>query len=248
VIEENRIKRTTALDAGTAYVLTSCLRSVLSPYGTGAGLQGWLGERPAAGKTGTTDDELEAWFVGYTRELACAVYVGYDHREKSLPGTGGAVAGPIWADFMGTALQNAPVSEWAVPANVTWAEVCDETNLLAGQWCPSWHYEVFLRAALPPVDTGLTSQHGNSTGDLLRGLVLPETASPGGGETPGSAYSSNAPPGSVATKVPIIIPEDTKVPGLIQGASQVQPLLPTQPETPFPLPGFEEWWRKLFPQ
>lgn len=251
VIEENRVKRTTALDGGTAYVLTSCLRSVLSPYGTGAGLKAWLGDRPAAGKTGTTDDELEAWFVGYTRELACAVYVGWDHREKSLPGTGGAVAGPIWADFMGTALQDAPMKEWTVPSNVTWAEVCDETNLLAGPGCLSRHYEVFLRDVLPPADTGQAWQHGAPTGDLLRGLVLPETVSPGTpgtSGTPGTVYSENAPPGSVAVKVPIIVPEEASIPGLIPRAQPIQPVQPPAgPETPFPLPGFDDLWRRLFP-
>jgi 1A family penicillin-binding protein len=159
VIEENRVKRTPALDAGTAYVLTSVLRSVLGPYGTGAGLGAWLGSRPAAGKTGTTDGQLEAWFVGYTRELACTVYVGWDHREKSLPGTGGAVAGPIWADFVGTALRDVPVKDWTAPPNVTWTEVCDDTNLLAGPGCPSRHYEVFLKDALPPVDTAPAERH-----------------------------------------------------------------------------------------
>ncbi len=220
VIEEDRVRRSTALDAGTAYVLTSVLRSVLGPYGTGAGLQSFLGSRPAAGKTGTTDSQLEAWFVGYTRELACAVYVGWDNREKSLAGTGGAVAGPIWADFMGTALRNVPVKEWTVPPNVTWAEVCDQTNLLAGPGCTSRHYEVFLRAAMPPTDTTLASGHRPAGADILQGLLL-----------------------SDLTKVPSIRAEEATVPGLIPKAGP-----PAQPETPFPLPGWDDWLRRLFPK
>lgn len=252
VIEENRVKRTPVLDPGTAYVLTSCLRSVLGPYGTGNGLKTWLGDRPAAGKTGTTDDQLEAWFVGYTPELACAVYVGYDHREKSLPATGGAIAGPIWAAFMGEALRDAPIVEWTVPSNVVWAEVCDDTNLLAGPGCPSRHYEVFLRGALPPMDTGTWWQHGLWSGDpedALRGLLLPETVTPGQG---GQAPSVTVPPGAVATEVPIIIPEETYIPGLIPKGQPVVPLQPQDPPTdtnpPLPVPDFEDLWRRLFPR
>jgi len=150
VIEENRIRRTPVLDPGTCYIMTSILRSVLGPGGTGEGLDGFLGGRPAAGKTGTTDDQLEAWFVGYTRELACAVYLGWDNREKSLAGTGGSLAGPIWASFMAKALENEPFKEWPLPANVTWVQVCDETGKLAGPTCFKRHYEVFRKDAMPP--------------------------------------------------------------------------------------------------
>ncbi len=149
VLEDNRVKRTPAISSGTAYVLTSVLRSVLGPYGTGAGLDGILGGRPAAGKTGTTDKELEGWFVGYTRELACSVYVGWDNREKSLPGTGAAVAGPIWAHFMAEALRGKPFLDWTVPPDAVWAEVSAETGTLAWAGATNTYYEVFLRRALP---------------------------------------------------------------------------------------------------
>jgi 1A family penicillin-binding protein len=171
VIEENRVRRTPVLDAGTAYVVTSLLRSVFAPSGTAAGLEAYLGTRPVAGKTGTTDDELEGWFVGYTRDLACAVYVGWDHRERSLPGTGAAVAGPVWGDFMGKAHKGLPVRDWTVPSNVTWAAVCSDTGLLAGPMCFRQHYEVFLKDALPPVDT--TNHYIDPS--WWRGLLFPDT-------------------------------------------------------------------------
>lgn len=223
VVEENRVKRSTALDAGTSYVLTSVLRSVLGPYGTGAGLTGWLGGRPAAGKTGTTDSQLEAWFVGYTRELACAVYVGWDNREKSLTGTGGAVAGPIWADFMGTALQGVPIKDWVAPANVTWAEVCDDTNLLAGPGCTSRHAEVFLKNALPAMDSSPAERHPR-TGSLT-------------------------PPGTIESgtlvRVPLVKPEESLPP---ERPSVILNPAPSAPEVPFPLPGFEDFLRRLLPR
>jgi 1A family penicillin-binding protein len=151
VIEENQVERHSVLDPGTCYILTSTLRSVLGPYGTGDGLQqAFLGNRPAAGKTGTSDDEKEAWFVGYTPDLACAVYVGWDNREKSLPGTGAAVAGPIWAEFIGEALRNRPTKEWPLPDNVSWVQICGESKLLAGPFCVDRYYEVFRKDSLPP--------------------------------------------------------------------------------------------------
>ncbi len=244
VIEENRVKRTPVLDAGVSYVLTSCLRSVLGPYGTGAGLDTWLGDRPAAGKTGTTDNQLEGWFVGYTVELACAVYVGYDHREKSLPATGGAVAGPIWADFMGEALKDVPYAEWPVPSNIVWAEVCDDTNLLAGPYCPNRHYEVFLRDALPAIHTAEPWQHEWAGEDLWRGLLLPETVNPESGQPATPADPEYSDPR--AYKVPVIVPHEVSVPGLIP--EKAPNAIPGVPETPSLPPNFEELWKLLFPE
>jgi 1A family penicillin-binding protein len=178
VIEENTVKRTPVLDEGTAYIVTSMLRSVFAPAGTASGLEAFLGDWPVAAKTGTTDDELEAWLVGYTKNLACSVYVGWDNREKSLPGTGAAVAGPVWAAFMGAAHRNIPVSDWTLPNNVTWAAVCSDTGLLAGPTCFRRHYEVFRKDALPPVDS---TNHFRVPG-WLRGILLPDFILPGIGK------------------------------------------------------------------
>ncbi len=149
VLEDNLTKKTAVLSPGTSYVLTSVLRSVLAPGGTGSGLDKILEGRPAAAKSGTTDEELDAWFVGYTRELACSVYVGWDDREKSLGATGAQVAGPIWAHFMADALKNVPFSDWEVPPDAVWARVSANTGTLAWPGDPNTYYEVFLRRALP---------------------------------------------------------------------------------------------------
>ncbi|HHT85684.1 MAG: PBP1A family penicillin-binding protein [Bacillota bacterium] len=151
VLLENQVETRQALNPDTAYMLTSVLRSVFSPGGTGSGLEGFLGNRPVAGKTGTTDSHLEAWFVGYTRELACAVYVGWDNREESLSGTGSSVAGPIWASFMGNALSGKPVRGWDMPDNLYWGRVCDKTGQRANITCFDWHYELFKQGTITPV-------------------------------------------------------------------------------------------------
>lgn len=205
VIEENKTRRTPVLDAGTSYIVTSLLRSVFSPSGTAAGLDGYLGKRPVAGKTGTTDDQLEAWFVGYTKNLACSVYVGWDNREKSLPGTGGGIAGPVWAEFMGNAHRDIPVSDWSLPSNVTWAAVCSETGLLAGPTCFRRHYEVFLKDALPPVDG---TNHFMSPG-WLQQILLPETSARA--KTGDKEAASDA---AGSPKAPAVFPVEAPVPGI----------------------------------
>ncbi len=81
-----------------AYLLTSMLQDVMS-YGTGGRAN--FG-RPAAGKTGTTNDYKDAWFVGYTPDLAAGVWVGFDDMRRSLGRgeVGGRAAAPIWSEFM----------------------------------------------------------------------------------------------------------------------------------------------------
>jgi 1A family penicillin-binding protein len=216
VIEDNTIRRTPVLDEGTAYIVTSLLRSVFAPQGTASGLEAFLGNRPVAGKTGTTDDELEAWFVGYTKDLACSVYVGWDNREKSLTGTGAAVAGPVWAAFMGAAHRNIPVSDWALPENVIWAPVCSETGLLAGPTCYRRHYEVFRKDALPPVDT---TNHFRIPG-WLRGILFPEFLLPGG--SPGSTQGPEE-EHEERGRAPVVYPVEAPVPDSPAGAGPFGP-------------------------
>lgn len=220
IIEENRPVLTNALSAETSYVLTSALRSVIGPWGTASGLQSILGGRPAAGKTGTTDDQLEAWFVGYTPELACSVYVGWDNREQSLPGTGGSIAGPIWAHFMAEALRGQPHRDWPAPDGVVWAEVCDESGLLASWWCTNTHYEVFLERALPKRE-----RFPHFPGDLF-----------------GSSTSS---PGAQGNPVPIIAAAETVPPDkVLKRPSHIT----VEPQIPFlPPVDFDELLRRLFP-
>ena len=81
VLEERRPSLTRVLDEKTAYIVTDMLTAVLKPGGTAANSGRNLG-RPAAGKTGTTENLREAWFVGYTPDLVAAVYVGYDEQEQ----------------------------------------------------------------------------------------------------------------------------------------------------------------------
>ncbi|MBI3541159.1 MAG: penicillin-binding protein, partial [Deltaproteobacteria bacterium] len=80
--------------------------------------------RPAAGKTGTTNDESDAWFLGYTPDLLTGVWVGYDSRKPiGNKMTGGVIAAPIWLYYMEQVLKDKPVLEFQMPAKVTVAEI-----------------------------------------------------------------------------------------------------------------------------
>ena len=100
----------------TAYQITSMLEGVVE-RGTGSALQ-QVG-KPVAGKTGTTNDERDAWFIGYTPDLVVGVYVGYDRPRAMGKGeTGGALAAPVVANFMKMALHDKPAIPFRVPAGV----------------------------------------------------------------------------------------------------------------------------------
>ena len=125
VIEDNRTPKTERVQREEiADTMNDILRGPLSPGGTAGGRD--LGDRPAAGKTGTTDNNTNAWFVGYTPQLSTAVWIG--HREglrslgsiKGVPSvTGGTWPARTWQAFMKRALEKAPVVPFNRPAPIT---------------------------------------------------------------------------------------------------------------------------------
>jgi penicillin-binding protein 1A len=113
------------MDPGVAFVMTSLMQSVVEK-GTGSKAKE-LG-RPVAGKTGTTNDTKDAWFVGFTPDLLAGVWLGFDSdRSLGARETGGAAACPIWTAFMKEALEDRPVIDFTVPKDVTQVHV-DPTN------------------------------------------------------------------------------------------------------------------------
>jgi penicillin-binding protein 1B len=128
----------------TAYMGTVLLQGPVI-YGTAAGIRTQFGfVRPTAGKTGTTSDENDAWFIGYTPQLACGVWVGCDKgRRLGLTGTQAAV--PIWARFMDAAHRGLPVADFEPPPGVVEVWIDAETGYRAGAECPR-----VMRAAFVP--------------------------------------------------------------------------------------------------
>jgi penicillin-binding protein 1A len=140
---------TEALRPETAYVLTRMMEGVITD-GTGAAAAG-LG-RPLAGKTGTTDDNTDAWFVGYSPDLVVAVWVGHDVK-KSLGSreTGARAALPIWQSFMEVALRDAPVHDFLQPPGVTVISIDRATGLKANDaaGCTDVISEAFVSGTEP---------------------------------------------------------------------------------------------------
>jgi penicillin-binding protein 1A len=129
LIEELQTKTSSVTSPQTAYLVTSMLEGVIQS-GTGRSVQS-IG-RPAAGKTGTTNDQHDAWFVGYTPDLLTGVWVGYDdHRSLGDQGTGGKVAGPIWLDFMKQAVADQPARAFTIPEGITCVLIDKATGLRA---------------------------------------------------------------------------------------------------------------------
>jgi penicillin-binding protein 1A len=131
----------------TAFIMTNLMESVVT---SGTGQRARAVGRPVAGKTGTTNDMKDAWFVGYVPQLVAGVWVGYD-QEKSLGsgGSGGQAAAPIWADFMQKALIGLPVQNFNQPDNITYALINPRTGRLAREGSEGSVSECFISGTEP---------------------------------------------------------------------------------------------------
>jgi penicillin-binding protein 1A len=149
VVEENAPEQQPVLSPQTSYIVTEMMRSVIDE-GTGYAIRLLGFDRPAAGKTGTTDDYTDTWFVGFTPNLACGVWVGYDQKKTIFRGAvGGNVAAPIWAEFMKEATVNQPNEDFIAPDSITTVKICELTGLLASPRCPRVRMEVFKLGTEP---------------------------------------------------------------------------------------------------
>ena len=128
-------ERTAVLDPQIAYLMTDMMKSVLGPEGTASSL-GQLLQRPAAAKTGTSQDHRDSYNVGYTPELVASVWVGNDNNLSLGWGQTGSVrAGRIWANFMRLALQDTLPTDFPRPAGLREIRICPVTGLLHNPRC-----------------------------------------------------------------------------------------------------------------
>jgi penicillin-binding protein 1A len=134
------------LEPETAFVMTEMMRGVIEQ---GTGTSAKIG-RPAAGKTGTTNNYIDAWFVGFTPNLVTAIYVGNDDRKPLGHGkSGGRTVGPVWREFMLAALKDKPVVDFKEPSNIVKKFICRETGLLACETCTKKNMQSFKRGFEP---------------------------------------------------------------------------------------------------
>jgi penicillin-binding protein 1A len=167
--------RRQVMDPGVADLVTATLQGVVtSGTGTGAAIG-----RPVAGKTGTTEEYRDAWFVGYTPELVTAVWVG--HVEGGIPMrtendggpvTGGSIPASIWRTFMERALEDVPPSEFSLtkPTYET-VSIDAASGLLAGPWCVGAVTAKFVAGRAPTESAGTCTERDRPVPDLV-GLSL----------------------------------------------------------------------------
>jgi 1A family penicillin-binding protein len=156
------------LSPAASFITTQMLKDVMT-YGTAKSLKKFSQERPSAGKTGTTDDYRDAWFVGYTPQIITGVWVGYDKPKPGGKGfTGGAVAAPIWEKFMRKALAAKPVIDFTKPDTVISVTIDPATGYLATPDCPEKRDEFYIVGTEP---TELCPEHGEEEDDKDEGTI-----------------------------------------------------------------------------
>jgi len=148
-----------------AYLATSLLEAVVQD-GTGRKAKA-LG-RPLAGKTGTTNEQGDAWFVGFSPDVATGVWVGFDERRPlGRSETGGRAALPIWIDYMGAVLEDRPRRDFSTPDGVVFVRVDAETGLLAGPESEDPYFQAFA-AGTEPTEVADQALANSESDRLLR--------------------------------------------------------------------------------
>lgn len=209
VLEENYPEYREATSAQTAYLLTHVMTGVVR---RGTGYKAHVIPGPVAGKTGTTNGYTDAWFVGYTPELAVGVWIGYDDPSRSLGGgsTGGDIALPLWVDFFeridAKKLRGEPKSEFARPANIVLVPMDLKTGRRGEGPCGRVIVEAFVAGTEPTRDCGGIDEVANLPFFMQRPFYEPKesepftpaddaSAQPGeGGESPAPEITEPPPP------------------------------------------------------
>ena len=193
VLEEYSPKAQEVLKPAVAYVVTSMLQDVID-RGTASNLRTHLNfTRTAAGKTGTTSDFSDAWFIGYTPELVAGCWFGYDQRRrigKLL--TGGAIAAPVWGSFMTEALKDVPDHPFPVPGDVKFSRICADTGRPPDANCKRAIDECFVEGTEVPQaeqaapDNNLGDFYESELGGTKTAAAAPKAASPTARPKPGT--------------------------------------------------------------
>lgn len=189
------------IDPQSAYQVTSIMEGVIQ-RGTARSLLAL--DRPLAGKTGTTNDERDTWFVGFTPDLVVGVFVGYDQPKPLGKGnTGGAIAAPIFGDFVKTALADVPATPFRVPPGIKLIRVDYKTGLRASASDPQTIIEAFKPNEEPDdaysligvanvADAAAAAAQSGGTGTIARDQP-PQPGMPGTVDTRADVYRPPAP-------------------------------------------------------
>jgi penicillin-binding protein 1B len=149
-LERQPIEFERVLDSGTAFLVTSLMQGVVD-RGTATGIRAAGIAGPVAGKTGTSNEERDAWFAGFTPEMVVVLWVGFD-EPRTLGQAAARIAVPIWARFLAEATGGDVAGMFPVPGDVVELEIDPTTGALALDSCPERRPEFFLRGT-EPIDT-----------------------------------------------------------------------------------------------
>jgi len=153
ILESHASLTQVVFSPGLAYLVSQMLEAVLDT-GTAKAARKMGFTAPAAGKTGTSENFQDAWFMGYTTNLVCGVWVGYD-LPKSLGRSAAGIALPLWTAFMKRAVVLDPPRAFAVPAGLIWKTIDTDSGLLARSGCLHRRKAAFLSGTEPTVECPL---------------------------------------------------------------------------------------------
>ena len=153
------------LSEQTSYIMTNMLETVVnSGTGIGARLRGF--SRPAGGKTGTTNDYTNNWFIGFVPQLTCGVWIGFDDNIKigntAKGEVGATTALPVWTNFMKVACDSLPVKDFPIPPGIYTATVCLDSGELAKGDCVRTVTDLFTNETLPKFECHLNHRSDKS--------------------------------------------------------------------------------------
>lgn len=150
------LKAGQVLGADTSFLMTQLLKENIL-YGSGRRAR--ILKRPASGKTGTTDENRDAWFIGYTPQLVAGVWVGYDNlRRLGRYETGSRAAVPIWLDYMMNSVKHYPKQDFPVPENIEFVRIDPTKGCLAEPGTQGAIFEAFIKGTTPEACSKVSRQ------------------------------------------------------------------------------------------
>ncbi len=208
---ENKTEEKRSISEETSYIITSLLTSVVRGS-SGTGKLARLSDMPVAGKTGTTDNNHDKWFVGYTPYYVGAVWYGFDTPASiSKAGVNTNVSAKIWGQVMAKVHENLPRKEFSVPEKLVRKTICTKTGFLASESCSYAASEYFISGTQPSKPCGLNH------------------SDPDASPAPSASSSASAVPSPDANSEPTA--ETIEIPSNTQ-PEQTPTLSPTKEPTP----------------
>jgi penicillin-binding protein 1A len=150
------------LDPGAIWMTTQLMQEVIT-HGTASSARSLGFKLPAAGKTGTTNDFKDAWFVGFTSSMTCGVWVGFDQPTTIIPhGYGSALALPVWTQVMMKASERYPAEALRAPVALQQATVCSISNAIATSGCVAAGTAYDIDLPVDKIPRGICKIHGGN--------------------------------------------------------------------------------------